>query len=84
MRPSLLLLDEPFEGLAPVVFRRLSESIQRIKELGISMLIAESNISKAIAVADRAYVMERGEIIYEGPPSKLYEDERVMRVLAGY
>lgn len=84
MKPSLLLLDEPLEGLAPVVVKRLSEAMQRIKELGVSMLIAESNISKAISIADKAYVIERGEIIYEGPPFKIYEDERVMKVLAGY
>lgn len=82
LRPSLLLLDEAFEGLAPIVRARLSEAVRRIKELGISMLIAESNIAFVSDVADRAYVMDRGEIIYEGSPIQILKNEEIMKLLA--
>jgi len=82
LSPSLLLLDEPLEGLAPIVVKRLSEAIQRIKKLGISMLIAESNVKRAPLLGDRVYVIERGEIIFEGAPEEIYENKDVMRVFA--
>ncbi len=66
LSPAILLLDEPFEGLAPVVVTRLIETVKKIKELGISVLIAESNLANASRVADRIHVIDRGEIIYRG------------------
>jgi branched-chain amino acid transport system ATP-binding protein len=66
LSPAILLLDEPFEGLAPVVVTRLIEAVKKIKELGISVLIAESNLANASRVADRIHVIDRGEIIYRG------------------
>ena len=65
-RPRLLLLDEPSEGLAPLVVRSLGELITRLRrEMGLSILIAEQNLALAFEVADRIYVMERGEIVHE-------------------
>jgi branched-chain amino acid transport system ATP-binding protein len=66
LSPAILLLDEPFEGLAPVVVTRLIEAVKKIKELKISVLIAESNLANASRVADRIHVIDRGEIIYRG------------------
>ncbi len=83
LSPSILLLDEPFEGLAPVVVTRFIEAVNRIKAIGISLLIAESNLMTAIRVADRLYAIDRGEIIFDGTPSRAQADENVMRTLRG-
>ncbi len=65
--PKLMLLDEPSMGLAPIVVESIAEALKRIKEeLGISILIVEQNISLAFEVADRAYVLVKGEIVKEG------------------
>jgi branched-chain amino acid transport system ATP-binding protein len=67
LSPSILLLDESFEGLAPAVVTRFIEAVTQIKAMGVSLLIAESNLMTASWVADRLYAIDRGEIIFEGP-----------------
>jgi branched-chain amino acid transport system ATP-binding protein len=69
LAPTLLLLDEAFEGLAPVV-KRFRDAVLKIEDLGISLLIAESNLINASRIADRLYAIDRGEIIFEGKPSR--------------
>jgi branched-chain amino acid transport system ATP-binding protein len=84
LSPSILLLDEPLEGLAPVVVTRLIEAVRRIKEeLKISVLIAESNLAHARRVADRLYVIDRGEIIYQGDPQSVAQNREVMNTIRG-
>lgn len=83
LSPSILLLDEPFEGLAPVVVTRFIDAVNRIKAMGISLLIAESNLMTAIRIADRLYAIDRGEIIFEGTPKQAVANEDVMRTLRG-
>jgi branched-chain amino acid transport system ATP-binding protein len=84
LSPSILLLDEPFEGLAPVVVTRFIEATRRIKdELGVSLLIAESNLATAGRIADRLYAIDRGEIIFQGDPRTALANEEVMRTLRG-
>jgi len=83
LAPAILLLDEPFEGLAPVVVTRLIEAVRQIKELKISVLIAESNLANATRVADRLYAIDRGEIIYHGDPRKVTENKAVMETIRG-
>src|SRR3981189_1526606 len=83
LSPSILLLDEPFEGLAPVVGTRLIEAVRKIKERKISVLIAESNLANASRVADRLYAIDRGEIIYQGDPRQVFENEDVMKTIRG-
>jgi len=83
LSPSVLLLDEPFEGLAPVVVTRFIDAVNRIKEMGISLLIAESNLLNATRVADRLYAIDRGEIIFEGSPKAAFENVEVMKTLRG-
>ncbi len=83
LSPSILLLDEPFEGLAPVVVTRLIEAVRKIKELKISVLIAESNLANASRVADRLYAIDRGEIIYHGDPRLVVENQEVMNTIRG-
>ncbi len=83
LAPSVLLLDEPFEGLAPVVVTRFIEAVRAIKAMGISVLIAESNLVNATRVADRLYAIDRGEIIFQGDPREVFADEDVMRTIRG-
>jgi len=83
LAPTLLLLDEAFEGLAPVVVKRFRDAVLKIEDLGISLLIAESNLVNAARIADRLYAIDRGEIIFEGKPQQALEDEHVMKALRG-
>ena len=80
--PQLLLLDEPFEGLSPAIIPSISEGIASIRRLGHGVLMAESNIHHIPEYADSLYVLERGEIIYNGKPGDTYPPE-VMRVISG-
>jgi len=83
LSPSVLLLDEPFEGLAPVVVTRFIDAVKQIKGMGISLLIAESNLMTATRIADRLYAIDRGEIIYEGSPRDVFKDDGVMKTIRG-
>jgi branched-chain amino acid transport system ATP-binding protein len=83
LAPSLMILDEAFEGLAPVVVRRFRDAVMMIKGFGISLLLAESNLTSAAAIADRIYVIDRGEIIFHGTPKEALTNEDVMRTLRG-
>lgn len=83
LRPDLLLLDEPLEGLAPIVVEKLKSHIRAINEQGISVLIAESNASHVPEIVDRMYVIERGEIITSGDPDVVMRDEDIQRVMQG-
>lgn len=83
LNPPLLLLDEPLEGLAPVIKVRFAERIKKIKELGVSILTAESNLPNAAKIADRAYVIERGEIIFEGSIEEIAKDKKLTKLISG-
>src|SRR5262245_44717649 len=83
LSPSILLMDEPFEGLAPVVVSRFIDAVKQIKAMGISLLIAESNLMSASRVADRLYAIDRGEIIFEGHPRRAFENAEVMKTIRG-
>jgi branched-chain amino acid transport system ATP-binding protein len=83
LKPSVLLLDEPFEGLAPVVVTRFIDAVRAIKALGVSVLIAESHVENAGRIADRLYAIDRGEIIFAGRPSDLRGNAEVMKTLHG-
>jgi branched-chain amino acid transport system ATP-binding protein len=83
LEPAVLLLDEPFEGLAPVVVTRFIEAVRAIKALGVSVLIAESHVQNAGRIADRLYAIDRGEIIFSGRPAELLGNADVMRTLHG-
>ena len=83
LSPKLLLLDEAFEGLAPVVVNRFTEAVLKIKALGVSILMAESHLAAATRIGDRLYAIDRGEIIFQGAPKDALADERVVRALRG-
>jgi branched-chain amino acid transport system ATP-binding protein len=80
--PELLLVDEPFEGLSPAIIPSISEGMASIRAHGHAVLMAESNVQHIPEYADRLYVLERGEIIYEGKPGDTYPPE-VMKIIAG-
>jgi branched-chain amino acid transport system ATP-binding protein len=72
--PAAVLLDEPSEGLAPVILELMADAVLRMKREGIAVLLSEQNFDFAAAVADRAYVIERGEIRYDGSMASLDAD----------
>ncbi len=77
--PQFLLLDEPGEGLAPLVIRAMKEQLGEIKNLGLTMLICEHNVGLATALSDRAYVMDKGTIRYQGTIQELRQNEDVRK-----
>jgi len=83
LSPKLLLLDEAFEGLAPVIVNRFTEAVMKIKALGVSILMAESHLTAATRIGDRLYAIDRGEIIFHGAPKDALADEKVMKALRG-
>lgn len=82
-RPRILLLDEPSLGLAPILVDRVFETIAEIRRAGTTVLLVEQNARAALAMADRAYVLEVGSITIEGPGRQLLNDERVRRAYLG-
>jgi branched-chain amino acid transport system ATP-binding protein len=78
-----MILDEAFEGLAPAVVKRFREAVMMIKGMGISLLLAEFSLVSSAAIADRLYVIDRGEIIYHGTPNDALANDDVMRALRG-
>jgi branched-chain amino acid transport system ATP-binding protein len=77
--PRILLLDEPSEGLAPVIVQALGQQIAALKREGLTILLSEQNLKFAARLADRAYIIEKGQIRWEGPMGRLLEDEAVRR-----
>jgi branched-chain amino acid transport system ATP-binding protein len=77
--PSLLLLDEPSEGLAPRVVQGVAEHLRRLKGEGITILLSEQNLRFAAGLCDRAYILEQGRIRYEGTMADLRADAEVRR-----
>ncbi|HEV8474072.1 MAG TPA: ABC transporter ATP-binding protein [Methylomirabilota bacterium] len=77
--PRLLLLDEPSEGLAPVVVQALADNVMALKREGLTILMAEQNVKFARRLADRAYIIEKGQIRFDGTMSALDADESLRR-----
>lgn len=75
--PRLLLLDEPSEGLAPLVLHEIAEIVSRLREKGLSILLVEQNIKMALGIASRVYVMNKGRVAWEGSSADLWENEAV-------
>jgi branched-chain amino acid transport system ATP-binding protein len=79
--PELLLLDEPSEGLAPLVVDHLREQVERLRREGLTILLAEQNVDFSLALAERVYVLEKGSIRFSGPAARLREDEALRHEL---
>ncbi len=82
-RPKLMMLDEPLLGLAPVMVEKVAEIIQSLNRMGISVLLAEQNITVALGVAHRGYVVETGRITMEGEARALAADPKVRQAYLG-
>lgn len=80
--PRLLLLDEPTEGLAPILVEAIAETVAELKAQGMPILLAEQNLAFTAGLADRGYVLETGEVRLTGPMQELVEDPRVKELLA--
>jgi branched-chain amino acid transport system ATP-binding protein len=81
--PTLLMLDEPSLGLAPVMVRAIFENLQRVNRQGTTILLVEQNVLRALHLADRAYVIENGRIALEGPAADLLGDAHVKEAYLG-
>ena len=75
--PELLLLDEPSEGLAPLVVESMLEQIGRLKREGLTILLAEQGVNFSLALADRVYVLEKGAVRFSGPAAQLRDNPRL-------
>lgn len=76
--PELLLLDEPSEGLAPLIVEMLQQRVAELKATGLSIVLAEQNLKFVMALADRVYILEKGEVRFTGTPADLKADERIV------
>ncbi len=81
--PRLLLLDEPFEGLAPLIVRDLLATTRRLAEEGRTIVIVEQNVRAALALAGRAYVLSKGAVVWEGQPAALQSEPELMQRYLG-
>jgi branched-chain amino acid transport system ATP-binding protein len=82
-RPKLLLLDEPSLGLAPIIVSRIFRIIEEINRQGTTILLVEQNAKAALRLASRAYVMESGRIVMQGPASDLANDPGIKKAYLG-
>jgi branched-chain amino acid transport system ATP-binding protein len=82
-RPRLLLLDEPSLGLAPAIVDQMFEIIRAIHAEGVAILLVEQNVVRALEIADRAYVLEEGRMVADGPPSALRSEARIQEAYLG-
>ena len=83
LNPRLLLLDEPSQGLAPLIVQEVFRVVTEMRAEGISVLLVEQNVRAAVEIADRAYVLEDGHVAYEGSAAEFARDEERVRALAG-
>jgi branched-chain amino acid transport system ATP-binding protein len=77
--PELLLLDEPTEGLAPALVRTLEAQIKRLRNTGLTVLLAEQNVKSALRLSDRGYIIDNGQIRYEGSVEEMRQNEEVRK-----
>jgi branched-chain amino acid transport system ATP-binding protein len=82
-RPRLLMLDEPSLGLAPLVVKRIMETIQEINRRGVTVLLSEQNAAMALSISHRGYVLENGRIVLEGTSRELMDNEEVKKAYLG-
>jgi branched-chain amino acid transport system ATP-binding protein len=81
--PRLLIMDEPTEGLAPLFVARVREMLEELRSDGLSVLLVEQNLALALEVADRIYVLNKGRVVFDGPPGRLREEAGVRQQYLG-
>lgn len=75
--PSMLLMDEPSEGLAPLIVREVEKTLRRLKEIGLAVILVEQNLPLALSVADTAYIISKGRIVFAGDPEEVRHNEEI-------
>jgi branched-chain amino acid transport system ATP-binding protein len=83
LNPRLLILDEPSQGLAPLIVKEVFRIVAQMREEGISVLLVEQNVRMSLEISDHAYVLENGQMVYSGPAAELRADETRIQALAG-
>ncbi|MEO6381645.1 MAG: ABC transporter ATP-binding protein [Nitrobacter sp.] len=83
LNPRLMLLDEPSQGLAPLIVKEVMQVIKTMRSEGLSVLLIEQNVPLSLAVADRAYVLDDGKVVHSGPAAALASDKELVDKLAG-
>jgi branched-chain amino acid transport system ATP-binding protein len=83
LNPRLLLLDEPSQGLAPIIVQNVFDVVVKMRQEGMAVLLVEQNVRAAVEIADRAYVLDDGRVVYEGAAAEFAKDEERVRALAG-
>jgi branched-chain amino acid transport system ATP-binding protein len=83
LNPQLLILDEPSQGLAPLIVKEVFRIIAQLRSEGISVLLVEQNVRMSLEISDHAYVLENGQMVYSGPAEELRADEARIQALAG-
>jgi branched-chain amino acid transport system ATP-binding protein len=83
LNPRLLILDEPSQGLAPLIVREVFRIVAQMREAGISILLVEQNVRMSLEITDDVYVIENGAVVYSGPAAEFGADEERIQALAG-
>jgi branched-chain amino acid transport system ATP-binding protein len=83
LNPLLLILDEPSQGLAPLIVKEVFRIVAQMRAEGISVLLVEQNVRMSLEISDHAYVLENGQMVYSGPAAELRADESRIQALAG-
>ena len=81
--PKLLLLDEPFSGIDPIAVHEVQKIIRRLRERGLGILITDHNVRETLKLVDRAYLIHRGEVNYEGSAERMVDDPRAREIYLG-
>ena len=83
LNPRIMLLDEPSQGLAPLIVREVMQVVRRMREEGLSVLLIEQNAPLSLSIADRAYILDDGKVVYSGTAAELAKDTELVNKLAG-
>jgi len=75
--PDCLIMDEPSEGLAPIIIQAVWQAVSKLKQQGLSILLVEQNAALALQLVDHVHVMSKGRVVYSGTPRELWADEGV-------
>ncbi len=81
--PKLLLLDEPFSGIDPIAVYEVQKIVRRLKERGLGILITDHNVRETLKLVDRAYLIHKGEVVYEGDAARMVEDPKAREIYLG-
>src|SRR5207248_9007772 len=81
--PKLLLLDEPFSGIDPIAVYEVQKIVRRLKDRGLGILITDDKVGETLRLVDRAYLIHRGEVVYEGAADQLVNDPKAREIYLG-